>query len=357
MSKTISNKIKSIIEQLTDGERRELLQALKAHVRDQNGSRKQRGNIVKRGNSWQVRITVDGKHIRKSAGHSRDAAKILLSKLRLQAERGSLGLTTKSKKTVADWSEKYLEWAKVHKKSAWRDEIALSKLLPAFGNLRLTEVNKSRVEAYQKDRGAEVSGPTINREIAILRKLLSHAVDAGELETNPLTRVGMLPESPARQPKLEPDDEQRLLDACPDWLAFLVRLAIKTGCRQGELLNLNWKHIDLAKGALVVENSKSGDSRRVPLHPDIREDLLAKREHPEAWVVVRDDGKRPTRFMVSDQFRRAVDKSGLSGFRFHDLRHVAATRLLATGDGWEGSVLKGRRIGRVRFFKFPIPVI
>lgn len=332
MSKPTSKKIQSILEQLTDEEQKELLRALQAQFPDQSGGkRRQRGNLVKRGNSWQVRITVDGKQIRKSAGHSRQAAQLLLSQLRLRAERGKLGLPRKSTATVSDWSAKYLDWARVHKKSAWRDEIAISKLLPFFGSLRLTEVTKSRVEAYQKDRGTQVSGPTINREIAILRKLLSHAVDGGELENNPLTRVGMLPESPARQPKLEPDDEKNLLDACDEWLAFLVRLAIRTGCRQGELLNLQWKHIDIAKGAFVVENSKSGDSRRVPLHPEIQEALKARRGLPEAWVVVRDDGKRPTRFMVSDAFRKALKKSKITGLRFHDLRHVAATRLLATG--------------------------
>ena len=332
MSVTNIKKIKDVWAKLPVEEQRELLPELaritEEAKRDDNP---QRDNIYKRGNSWYVRIWVDGTEIRKSAGRSKDAARILLVRMRNDADRGRMGLSKKSRMTIADWAPRYLEWAKAHKRSAWRDEICWKHLKPAFGHLRFNDVTKARVEVYQRDRQKKVSGPTVNREVAILRKLLSHAVEAGELETNPLARVRMLQESPARQPMLQPKDEERLLRACSNWLASLVRLAVTTGCRQGEILALRWKHVDFDNGALIVEDSKSGDSRRVPLHPSLLEELRTRRGPPEDYVTVQDDGKPPPRYKVSEKFRKAAKSVGLSDLRFHDLRHVAATRLLSSG--------------------------
>lgn len=332
MSETNVQKIRGLWSKLSSEEQRELLIELDQETATRKGQDKsERDNIYKRGKSWYVRLWADGREIRRSAGRSKEAARILLTRLREDAERGRLGLPKKTRQTVADWAPKYMTWAKTHKKSAWRDEIILKHLIPKFGHLKLTDVTKTHVAAYQRDRQKRVSGPTVNREVAMLRKLLSHAVEAGELESNPLSRVRMLPESPARQPTLEPTDEQLLLQASPQWLRLMVRLAVATGCRQGELLALRWRHVDLENELFTIEDSKSGESRQVPIHPAVLDDLHNRRGLPEGYIVTLPNGTSPARHTVRNAFKKATKTIGRGDLRFHDLRHVAGTRLLATG--------------------------
>ena len=292
-----------------------------------------RNNIFKRGKSWYVRFQKDGKEVWRSAGRSRQAAQELLIKVRADAERDALGLPQKPKaaKTLAEWEPVYMEWAKVHKRSWERDERSLKVLVPALGNLRLTEITKPRVEAYMRDRVECVSGPSVNREVACLRKLLSHAVEAGEIESNQLLGIRMFAESPARIPTLEPADERKLIDAARPWLQLAIRIAIATGCRQGEILALRWRHVDFDNGVVVVADSKSNDARRVPLHPTLRDDLRRVRGLPEGYVVSLPNGRSPSRHSVHNAFKKAVAAIGRPDFRFHDLRHICGSRLLATG--------------------------
>jgi integrase len=284
----------------------------------------------RKGQYW-VRIWVDGKDTWKAAGKDLKQAKEVLREAETDAERGRLGLPKRPKAiTLLAFEPDYLKWAKAHKESWERDQLSLKHLLPTFGPLNLSQINKARVEAYMRDRKAEVTGPTVNREVACLRKVLSYAVELGHLETNPLSRVQMFPESPARQPVLTPDDERRLLKASPEWLRWVIRLAIATGCRRGELLALRWRHVDIDNAAIIIENSKSGDSRRVPIHRDLVEDLKAKRGAPEGFVIMREDGTQPHKDWIAHKFEKVVMKLKLK-LRYHDLRHVAGTRLLTTG--------------------------
>jgi len=339
-----------------------------------------RDNIYQRGNRWYVRFMVDGKETRESAGRSKAAAQLLLVKRREDAERGRMGMSKKNIVTLAEFAPRYLAWAKAHKRSWERDERSLRTLVQHLGTLRLNAIEREVVEGYQRDRCAEeikrirkgttaegastkkdarhVQGPTVNREIACLRKLLSRAVDEKQIEVNPLFGVKdlMLPESPARQPNLSYADEERLLDACsPSWVRLAVRLAIATGCRQGELLALKWRHVDFDSGELIVEDSKSGRSRRVPVNDivlselkqlqrqreragtDAPEDgavvheLSKRRQIPEAFVILDKDNATPTGNALVQAFNRARKAIERPDLRFHDCRHVCGSRLLEAG--------------------------
>jgi integrase len=177
---------------------------------------------------------------------------------------------------------------------------------------------------------------TVNREVACLRKLLAFAVEQGELDVNPIAGIKLFSEAAGRIPKFEPEDERLLLAALPVWMQRVVRIAILTGCRQGEILALRWRHVDFKASTLTIEDSKSGESRRVPMHPALAMELKERRGTPNGFVVSVVSGDPPTEHSpeahsVSQAFRRAVRKMGRPDLRFHDLRHVAGSRLLATG--------------------------
>jgi len=297
------------------------------------GDGKQSNSIMRRGDSWYVRIVRDGRQVWRSAGKSKEAAQELLVKLRAELDREAAGLPAKVKAspTLSDFAPEYLAWAKLHKRSAARDVRELPRLEAHFGNLRLTEINKLRVGAFMRSR-SEVVGPArINRQVALLRKILSLAVEYGKLDANPLSRIKMLREPPARQPQVSLEDEKAIVAACPPWLAWIVRLAIYTGCRQGELLSLRWRNVDFGNASLVIEDSKSGESRRVYLSQGLLAELRERKGEPDAPVCTHAVGSVPTQGMVSNGFLTVVRGLGRNDLRFHDTRHVAASRLLDAG--------------------------
>lgn len=295
--------------------------------------------IMRRGRTWYARVQRDGRDVWRAAGPTRQEALELRARMVQDAARKRIGLPVESTKTFADFvNRSYVPWAEARKRSVERDKYALKHLLPVFGGMRLADITRDRVEAYQEDRlattipgGRKITPRTVNVECSILRRILSRAVELGELDENPLARLPMLREAPARQPLLDPEQEAALLAACPGWLAELVRAAIITGARQGELLALTWRHVDLSEGVLTVPSSKTGESRRVPLPRAFVDDLRARRQAPEAVVFGDRHGRPLLRDHVTKAFARAARRAGLANLRFHDLRHVAASRWLASG--------------------------
>lgn len=291
-------------------------------------------NISKRGKSWYVTFKHKGRLYRRSAGRNKRAAEVLLCRLRDDAERGAVGLPRRGRLTLEQFSDDYLAWAKVHKRSWGRDEDSLAHLRAAVGNTRLAELSRARIESYQRARLAAGAAPaTVNREVACLRKALSLAVDRGVIDKNPLQGVAMLREAPPRIPFLSSDDEARLLVLMPPWAAVVVRLALATGCRLGELLALRWRHVDIEAGTIAVEDSKPGAPRVVPLSSKTVA-VLRRRGHgrkPDEPVLQGFRPGAPSPTVVAQAFKRAARKIGRPELRFHDLRHVAASRFLAAG--------------------------
>lgn len=128
------------------------------------------------------------------------------------------------------------------------------------------------------------------------------------------------------------DEEGRLLDVLPGHFKPLVVLAIHTGLRRGELINLHWDNIDFRTGTLTIKRSKHGESRHVPLNRVAVETLITmKRERKvlAPFIFTTETGKYLHNFERT--WLTAVKKAGIEGFRFHDLRHTFASRLAMKG--------------------------
>ena len=105
------------------------------------------------------------------------------------------------------------------------------------------------------------------------------------------------------------------------WLKPFIQLAIETAMRRGEILKLEWRHVNLEKRTAFLPDTKNGDSRTVPLSSRA---VLILRELPKSA------GDRV--FPISEEsfdhgFRRAVKRAGIEDLHFHDLRHEAASRM------------------------------
>jgi len=128
---------------------------------------------------------------------------------------------------------------------------------------------------------------------------------------------------------LQPGELRSVLGACPDWLRPIVALAACTGMRRSELLGLRWLDVDLPHGRALLSQTKNGDSRVVYLNETAKtaiRSLACDRGTLSTDLLFRGI----TGEQVSMAFRRAC-KGVVSDFRFHDLRHTAASWLRMQG--------------------------
>ncbi len=117
---------------------------------------------------------------------------------------------------------------------------------------------------------------------ATLRHLFNMAIRWGYLEKNPCDGIKALPENNRRLRFLNEEEVSKLLEACKEfdrgYLSDVVTLAIYTGMRRGEILNLEWKDIDFERDLICVRDPKNRQARYVPMTPTVRKTLLQRRE-------------------------------------------------------------------------------
>jgi integrase len=213
----------------------------------------------------------------------------------------------------------------------WRERIGH---LPV-GALTPSVISKMRDQMLQEVtfKGTKKSGSTVRRSLAILSHMLNMAVNEwGVIPFNPVDRVKKPKMAAGRTRFLSPEEMQDLLTACRNQpcphLLPLVVLAIATGARKGELVSLKWKHVDWEQAVIRLMKTKNGHPRSVPLtgvaYKMMRE-KFALQGYKSDYVFAREDGKF---YMIFEKYwQRAKEEAGLENFRFHDLRHTAASYL------------------------------
>ena len=185
--------------------------------------------------------------------------------------------------TLGDAFERYAREVALKKKSH-RPELA--KIQQWLGR-KVSKTSLSRVggpELAQVIQDMETEGKspnTIRLHLAVLSHLYKVARTEWGMSTpvNPveLVRKPRLPQG--RDPRLQGNEEARLLDACKQshnpWLLPMVFLALETGMRAGELLSMEWRNVDLGKRLAILQETKNGTSRIVPLSSPAVETLRA----------------------------------------------------------------------------------
>jgi len=133
---------------------------------------------------------------------------------------------------------------------------------------------------------------------------------------------------PGRCRWLTVDEEQRLLLAAKPHLRALITFAVDTGGRRSELLTLDWRNVDLERGAIAFLKTKNGEDRSVRL-TDRAKQVLIDLAPQESGPVFTYRGQAIK--CVKTTFNKARIQANLEGFRFHDLRHTFASRLAQQG--------------------------
>ena len=186
-------------------------------------------------------------------------------------------------------------------------------------------------------RGAKRSPATVNRYLAALSHAFTVAVrEWGWVDQNPVRKVSRLKKPPGRVRYLSDDERPKLLEACRESRNALlypaVVLALSTGMRQGELLGLTWKDVDFERQLVYLHETKSGERRSVPLVGPAYEVMLELSKVRRIDTPLVFPGRKPSQpANIRTAWDRALERAGIEGFRFHDLRHSTASYLAMNG--------------------------
>jgi len=228
------------------------------------------------------------------------------------------------------------EYAKINKRS-WKTDKGYLRIMAeseSFRGLFLDEITSREIEKFKAERkeGDGVSDATVNRCLAILRRLLNLAVEWGYLEKGQVPKIKLFRENNLKERILTAEEEGRLLRSCSEHLRAILVTALNSGMRLGEILNLTWSQIDFDARTILVTKTKSGKNRTLCINAPVFREL--QRIHAEnglsPYVFVNPRTKK--RFgSVKKAFKAACRRAGIAGFRFHDARHSFASRLVAKG--------------------------
>ncbi len=263
----------------------------------------------------------------------------------------------------------YGPWALSQRKTG---EATLARLRSNFEHLferPLQEINAWVIEKWRSEAlKAGKAKTTVNRDLAALKACLAKAVEWELLGVHPLAKVKPIRTDRLARVRYLTDAEEKslraslivreeefrakrqsanswralrhqpVLPAFPnngyvDHLQPMILLAINTGLRRGELFQLQWTDIDREGKTLTVRGhtAKSGQTRHIPLNEEAQQTIerWSIERNQTGWVFPGKDGDQLTTIRTS--WRGILKTAGISDFRWHDLRHHFASRLVMAG--------------------------
>jgi site-specific recombinase XerD len=287
--------------------------------------------IYRRGRIWYADYYANGERIQESTGTAsrREAEKHLALRIS-EVQRGVFVKPVNT--TIQELGERYIEYAKLHKRSWKRDVQMLGNLEVFFGESRLRDITPSRVEEYQRDRIKEVCPATSNREMALLKHMFNMAERWGQHQgTNPVRLVKFLPENNLRFETLSEVQEEALLLASPPYLREMFLFAMNTGLRTSAIFNLQWTEVDIEQRRLKKVVKKSEKPLSLPLN-DMAFGVVEARRAVQHGSYVFYNPMTGDRFKdVKGALLAAVRRAGLSKVTWHMFRHTFASRLTRDG--------------------------
>ena len=239
--------------------------------------------------------------------------------------------------TFNELAEHYLVWA-TRKRSFKTKEFFVKDLLKVFGNCPLKSFSTMALERYQTEESGRNSNSTANRKLSTLKHMFTKAVDwemVTEQVYKKVSKVTLLDEPVGRLRYLSKEECWQLVKECDQHVRPIVITAINTGMRRGEILNLKWEQVDLRHGFILLDKTKSGKRREVPINQTLRETLHSiprkiadGTDNP--YVFINPNTGKPFR-EVKKSFSSALRRAGIKDFRFHDLRHTYASLAVMAG--------------------------
>lgn len=287
-------------------------------------------SIRQRSGKWQARVIRTGFPAEVKSFETRGAAQRWARTIEAAMDRGGHQSPAEANDVLLrDVLERYMLEVSPSKRGHLDEVIRIRFLQRAkMAGYSLSKLSSEVVAGFRDDRLQKVGAGAVIRDLSLLSSVINHARrEWGVTAGNPCALVRK-PATPAgRSRVLSVEEEMRLVIALQPqgrrntWMLPLVKLALETAMRRGELLALQWRNIDLARQTAYLPTSKSGKPRTVPLSTSAVA-LLAVLPKTDADIV----------FPITPQtmeaaFKRARVRAGVADLRFHDLRHTATSRM------------------------------
>lgn len=273
--------------------------------------------MFKRGESYTARLRVDGRDVWRSLGVDYGVACRKLAQFR--SGESPMADKTTVVEAAKQWLATYVETARSEKNRAQAATRVERYLRPFFSFVPLTRVGPDHIRRYRLWlEGHKIAPTTVWHILSDVRCMLRWCEETGLIERTPFPRR-VMPRIQEQPPDRLSEAEAASVLAIREPYGFVVRLALGTGLRWGELTRAQAAHVE--GGWLVVSLTKSGRIRRVPLSPELLREVKGR-----VGRLVAYSGKSPGSFAAA--VRR---ETGLAGFHVHHLRHTFACQWIERG--------------------------
>ena len=239
--------------------------------------------------------------------------------------------------TVREMLEKYEQIClPTHKGADTSEKYRVKMLKNYFGVMPLDQLTPAHLARYRDARLKTVQSITVQRDFTVLRSAITTAMIEWDipLKQNPVSRIRFRKVDKPRVRVMSDDEEIRLLEHASPMLGRMIVVAVESAMRLGEICNIRKRDINFQNQTLHIPQTKTDKPRTIPL--SIRA-LNALTEQLRASGNVIPLSDQPLFMMhrskVFREFHKSLKGAGITGLRFHDLRHTATTRLFEKGLG------------------------
>lgn len=288
-------------------------------------------SLRKRGGIWWIDVrTPTGERVRRTA---ETANKALAQELhdRFKADLWRTDKLDEEPKWI--WDQAVVRWLKEqsHKATAKEDVTKLRWLDRFLRGKDLTAINRALIDRITEAKLAQgCSNATVNRLLELVRAILRKCVNEWEwLERTPSVR--MLKEPTRRIRFLTRDEAQRLLAALPEHLADMAAFSLATGLRAANVTGLQWSQVDLARQLAWVHPDQAKAKKAIPVPLNAGAVALISKQVGKHLTHVFSFRGKPITQVSTKAWYAALERAGITDFRWHDLRHTWASWHVQSG--------------------------
>lgn len=298
------------------------------------------GTVSERNGNWYIDFRYKGKRIRRKVGPSKRKAQEALRKAMADAINDKFNLAEARRMTFSElaeyWLENYSRIENAPSQYGKNRERLGNHLLPFFGDCEITNITPRMIDEYKNSKFGSLKRSTINRTLAILRKMFNDAIRWGFIHTSPMRKVKQLREDEQGFDYYSEDEMRSFLENCPPSFKSNAELACYTGMRYGEIIALRKKNVDLKRGIICVERSANGSTksrkvRYIPINSKLMKVLEEQMKKTDSELVFPDENGQMRSTDFRTEMKNAAKKAGLRKIRFHDLRHTFASNFVIKG--------------------------
>lgn len=238
--------------------------------------------------------------------------------------------------TIKEMFDLFLKYSEANKKDYKNDTGRIDILKKYFDETKpISSITPSTIEDFRlkviKDR--KIANATFNRYLSTLSKAFNLLIDEKQLNIqNPCRFVKKSKEDNQIIRYLSEDEEKRLFEVLDKSIAPIVLCALTTGLRLSNILNLRWETINFDIGFIEVlmQENKGHKKIQIPLSKKLKTTLEEIGIKEKGYVFLNPKTKKPY-VDIRKPFQAALKAAKIENFRFHDLRHTVATRLVMNG--------------------------